>query len=645
VPDLLVELGCEELPAVACREATRQLEGLVRRELEAAGFPAAEVRVYVAPRRIAWIAAGLPAQRRTDEVRRRGPRADAPVAAREGFARRNSVSVDELVEEDGFLVAVEPAGTVAVEDAAPGVVRGVAEGIRFSKSMRWEGGRFSRPARWLVAKLDERVLTAAVFGLEAGGFSHGHRTAGQVEVGSAATYLEDVRSVRVMADRQERERAIRAGLDAAGEWADPLGKLAEVVDLVEWPAVLEGGFDQRFLELPERVVVTAMQSHQRYFPRTEAGRLLPRFLFVANGGQADVVIRGNQEVLVGRLADAEFAFAADLERGIEAMAGELDRVSFLEGGGSLAEKTRRVRELASEVASRVGLEPQQRAAAERAADLCKADLVSNLVGEFADLEGFAGSVYAERAGEGPAVVQAIAEHHLPYGFAGPQPATAAGAAVSVADRADTLATAFRLGLEPTGSRDPFGLRRSAAGLVAIVLERGWDVGLADLVGEDAAGFVLDRVEALLAEGGVTVEELRAARGSGLTEPVAVAGLARALHDAAGPARDALRDAYGRCRRIAGDVDPGALDPTALSEPAELRLAQVVGDTERRLAELAGDPAGMLEAAGGLVEPVTAFFDQVLVMADDPDVRATRLGLAARTAACIRRIGDLDELPG
>jgi len=466
-----------------------------------------------------------------------------------------------------------------------------------------------------------------------------------VGIGSASSYLADVRSVQVMADRDERERAIRAGLDAAGAWDDPLGKLTEVVDLVEWPTVLEGGFDERFLALPERVVVTAMQSHQRYFPRVGDGRLRPRFLFVANGGDPATVVRGNEEVLVGRLSDAEFAFAADLERGISAMAAELDRVSFLEGGGSLAQKTARVQELAVALAARVGLDETAQAAAAHAAALCKADLVSNLVGEFSDLEGFAGSVYAERAGEGPAVVQAIAEHHLPYGFAGPLPASPAGAVVSVADKADTLATAFQLGLEPTGSRDPFGLRRAASGLVAVVLERGWDVGLEDLLGAGGVEFVLDRVEALLTEQGVAVEELRAARGAGLTEPVAVAGLARALHAAAGAARDALRDAYGRCRRIAGDADPSAVDAALLAEPAEHALWQAVGEAERRLDELAGDPAAMLEAAGALVEPVSAFFDGVLVMAEDPAVRANRLALAARAAACLRRVGDLEQLPG
>ncbi|MGN6380607.1 MAG: glycine--tRNA ligase subunit beta, partial [Gaiellales bacterium] len=274
-----------------------------------------------------------------------------------------------------------------------------------------------------------------------------------------------------------------------------------------------------------------------------------------------------------------------------------------------------------------------------------ADLVSNLVGEFSALEGFAGSVYAARAGESEPVAVAIAEHHLPYGFGGATPATAAGAIVSVADKADTLAVAFRLGMEPTGSRDPFGLRRAAAGLVTVVLERGWDVGIDGLVGEAAVPFVLDRVEAFLTEQGVTVEEVRAARGSGLTEPVAVAQLARGLHDAAGPGRDAIRDAYGRCRRIAGDADPATIETAAFAEPAERALADAVEHAGRRMDEAVGDVPAMLAAAQELVAPVNTFFDEVLVMAEDEAVRRNRLALVARVAACLGRLGDFEQLPG
>jgi glycyl-tRNA synthetase beta chain len=638
VPELLIEIGCEELPAAACQEAERQLAGLP--VLLADRFKlSSEVTVHVAPRRLAVIVHEFSPQ----AVPARGPRADAPPQAREGFARRHGLDPAALEERDGFLWAVsEPdAGEVAAR-----VMDALVDELRFSKAMRWEGGRFSRPVRWLVAKLDDDVLPLEAFGLTAGGRSRGHRfSGGEVEIGSGSTYLDDVRSVQVMAAAGERRTHIAAGLGEAGCTDPPPGLMEEVVYLVEWPHVWQGGFDERFLELPGRVVETAMMSHQRYFPVRQDGRLLPKFVFVANGGQQDVVVRGNEEVLVGRLADAEFAFATDLERGIEAMAAELGRVSFLEGSGSLADKTSRVRGVAEALARRLGVDDETRAAAVRAAELAKADLVSNLVGEFSALEGFAGSVYAERAGESGAVAAAVAEHHLPYGFGGAMPATAAGAIVSVADKADTLATAFRLGMEPTGSRDPFGLRRAASGLVAVVLERSWDVGIQELVGEAAVPFVLDRVEALLTEQGVAVEEVRAARGSGQVEPVAVARLARWLHDAPAPERDAIRDAYGRCRRIAGDADSHEVDPELFEDPAEDLLWTALVVSEHLIGHPDVDMQKSFGGAATLAGKVATFFDEVLVMAEDEAVRRNRLALVARVAACLGRLGDFDQLPG
>ena len=345
-----------------------------------------------------------------------------------------------------------------------------------------------------------------------------------------------MRGVRVVADAAERRELIEEGLNQAGEWIDPMGKLDEVVYLVEWPMVLEGRFDERYLELPERIPITAMQSHQRYFPLVREGGLEARFAFVANGGDPPSSSQGNEEVLVGRLQDAAFALDKDIERGLDAMLAELGRVSFLEGGGSLADKSERVDEVAGQLCDRVEAEPATRDAVLRAAELCKADIVSALVAEFSDLQGYAGSVYARAAGEPEAVCDAIDQHHLPVEAGGALPAGEAGALLSIADKADTVAVAFALGAQPTGSRDPYGLRRAAAGIVAIALSRGFELGLGELMAASvhrlvaqghelkrkplesvphAVGFVLDRVEPLMLEEGVSVEEIRAARGSGV----------------------------------------------------------------------------------------------------------------------------------
>ena len=636
MPDLLIEIGCEELPAAHCRAAEAQLPAIAAGALERAGLDAEEIHVHVAPRRLAAIALGLPAERRAEPRELRGPRADAPDAARAGFARKHGLDPDRLEERDGFLWAVAGGAPTPVAELVPGLVAAAVEELQFPRTMRWPGGRFSRPIRWLVVKLGGDVVPVEHSGVRAGGASRGPRPGrSEVAIASPATYLEDLRSAGVVADAGERRSAIVQGLDGHGGWTDPMGKLEEVVYLVELPQVLEGAFDVRYLELPERIPVTAMQSHQRYFPvRDPDGRLEPRFLLVSNGGDADVVARGNEEVLVGRLEDAAFAFARDRERGIAEMVGELGRVSFLEGSGSLADKAGRLVPIVRRLCERNGVNEADTAAAMRAAELCKADLVSRLVGEFSALQGYAGSVYAAEAGEPAEVCAAVEEHHRPDEAGGTLPASAAGAAVAVADKGDTISVAFAAGLEPTGSRDPYGLRRAAAGLVAIALDRRWRVDLPELVGEDAVAFVLDRLEPLLLDEGVTIEEIRAARGTNDVEPVTVARLARDLHTFAGPRRDAVRDAYGRCRRIAGETRPGSVDAGLLADPAERALAAALERTD-----------ATLDSAAELAPVVETFFDEVLVMADDDALRRNRLTLVANVADRLGRLGDFAQLPG
>jgi glycyl-tRNA synthetase beta chain len=637
VPDLLVEVGCEELPATHCRIAEAALPGLFLAELERAGIPASRAVAHVAPRRLAVIAHGIPERRDAQRQEVRGPRADAPERARQGFARKHRLEAGALMERDGFVWAVTEGAAVPATELVSGVISAAIERLQFPRTMRWPGGRFSRPIRWVVAKVGADVVAAGVAGVSASGQSRGPRPGGgAVPIGSAGTYLDDLRAHGVIVDAGERRAAIVAGLDAAGGWTDPAGKLDEVVYLVERPSVLVGAFAVRYLELPERIPIMAMQSHQRYFPvRSAGGALEPRFLVVANGGDAGVVRRGNEEVLAGRLDDAEFAFARDREHGLAAMVAELDRVCFLEGGGSLAEKAGRLVELVDGLAERNGLGAGVRAAAALAARLCKADLVSRLVGEFSALQGYAGSVYAAEAGEPADVCAAIEEHHRPEEAGGELPASPAGALVALADKGDTIQVAFAAGLEPTGSRDPYGLRRAAAGLAAIALDRGWRLDLPSLVGDAAVGFVLDRLDPVLLDEGVTIEEVRAARGSGESEPLEVATRARDLHAFAGPRRDAVRDAYGRCARIAGETAAGTLDEALLSDQAERALAEAVS---------AGG-AATLDDAADMAPVVERFFDEVLVMSDDEAVRRNRLTLVANVRDRLRRFGDFAQLPG
>jgi glycyl-tRNA synthetase beta chain len=676
MPDLLVEIGCEELPALACRDAEQQLEEFLPLMLVndyGIVTDRGDVKVYVTPRRLAVCVADLGSELPPKPSSIKGPRVDSGDMALVGFARKHHIEVADLEHRGGFVWANRVGEPTPMTDVIKALVPDMVGRLKFDRVMRWPGGRFSRPIRWLVVKFGEDVVEVSVMGVISGAESHGHRTAGgEVRIGSASSYLEDVRGVRVVADAAERRELIELGLNQAGEWIDPMGKMDEVVYLVEWPVVMEGRFDQRYLELPERVAITAMQSHQRYFPLVRDGGLEPRFAFVANGGDPAVVVAGNEEVLVGRLEDAAFAFGKDLERGLEAMLAELGRVSFMEGGGSLAEKSERVQEVAGQLCDRVEADAETRDAVLRAARLCKADIVSGLVAEFSDLQGYAGSLYAARSGEPPAVCEAIDQHHRPVEAGGPLPTNEAGALLAIADKTDTVAVALALGAQPTGSRDPYGLRRAAAGIVAIALERGFELGLGELMAAsvhglvaqgydlkrkpleavpDAVGFVLDRVEPAMLEEGVTVEEIRAARGSGVTGPLPLAALCRALRDARGSeSLAALRDAYGRCVRIASKAaeEAAAAVDTSLFEMDEERglcAALTVADIEIADAAARRDFTAALDAAAAMVAPINGYFEAVMVMADDPVIRANRLKLLADVASTLRLVGDFEQLPG
>ena len=463
MPSLLFEIGCEELPASACREAEAQLRERWLPEL-------GEGIVCVGPRRVALLVSEV-AEREPDRWVQ-GPPEHLREKAASGFARKQGVTEDELEVRDGFL-GVVVTGRPASE-ALPEKLGAIVHGLSFGKSMTWEkdGLRFSRPARWLCAKLDKRTLHIEAAGLTSGHLTYGHRfTGGEVELPRADEYLDVLRAAGVEPDQDERRRQILEGLDAIGGWRDPAGVIEEVVFLVESPIVLAGSFDERFLELPPRVVETAMQSHQRYFPLEGA-----RFAFVANGGDPDVVVAGNERVLEGRLEDAHFTFERDVAKGIEALAAELGAITFVAGAGTFADKAARLQELVGELG---GGE-----ASREAARLAKADQAAELVREFPDLEGHIGAEYARLAGFPEGVCAGIEEQYLPDSADGALPNTEQGRVLAAAEKVDNLTVSFALGQRPTGSRDPHGLRRAAIGLCRLAVEGGLEIDVAALVARD-----------------------------------------------------------------------------------------------------------------------------------------------------------------
>ena len=576
-----------------------------------------------------------------------------PTDAARGFARSSGISVEELERRDEYVWARVPGESIvgALPERLPPLVRGLA----FSKSMVWEAGgfRFARPVRWLLAKFDGETLRVALDGLTSGDETYGHRwTHPQpVKIANAGTYEKRVRAVGVEPDAPARRREIVEALEAIGDWSDPAGVLDEVVHLVEKPLVLDAEFDERFLQLPERVIVTAMQSHQRYFPLGGAG-----FAVVANAGEPEIVRTGHTQVLESRLEDATFTFERDVAVGIEGLAAKLGSIVFVQGAGTYADQSgrlvRRGEALGGGEASR------------EAARLAKADLASELVREFPELQGYICGEYARLAGFPEAVAAAIEEQYLPDAAGGPLPSTDAGKALAAADKIDTLTVAFGLGQRPSGSRDPYGLRRAAIGLCRLALEGGLRIDVRELVAldhkllvaqsaelvadfdpADVGEFVAERLEGLL---DVPVEFVRAARRSAVGELGGMGRLALKLASLKPDVLETLHTAYTRADRLGGKADEvaGALDRALLVEDAERAVAaaleKVEAELSSRVAAQEFDEAVAIAAEVG--PPLARFFDEVLVMADDRSVRANRLRLLVEVRDALGTLGDFSQLP-
>lgn len=680
---LLIELGCEELPAGACRTAEREAGAIVERFLTERRLAPSAVSVCVTPRRIAVIADDVPAEQPSETVVHRGPPERAArdedggwSKAAVGFARKHGLAPEGLGVEDGLLVAVVEASAEPLEAHAQDLVDALIEGLQMPKNMRWGAGplRFSRPIRTLVVLHGDRVLPAAVQGVASDRVVRGHRVRRPwFDLAAVDDYVAELGGAGVAAATADRREVIETLLTAraaerGARWEDPGGVLGEVVYLVEWPDVIIGSIQERHLSLPEPVLITAMQSHQRYLPlRDDSGLLVPAFATVVNSDPlaTDVVRAGNERVLAGRLDDAEFSLGKDRERGLEAMAADLERITYHQRLGSLAARTTRLRSLAGLLAESAGADADAAAAADEAARLAKADLASTLVGEFAELQGIVGADYARAAGLGEGIATAIREQYLPDGAGRPVPETLPGALVALADRIDQLVGVVAVGERPTGSRDPYALRRAALGIVEIQARFGLPLDLTSLVGrayalleeqgadlelslEETADFVvpfvLDRVDQVVGDEGVPVDVQRAARGAGLVDPARLAALARALHAAADA--PALAAAHGAVNRLSRIADPDQADAAVVAErlvvAEEHALLAAIQDLGPGIAA-APEPAAALDRAAELAPAVDALFEAVMIVDPDPAVRAQRLALVQAALDAFAPLGDLTRL--
>lgn len=700
MPDLLYEIGCEELPPGDVASGERQLEAAVPAALEEGRLPYRSMEAFATPRRLAILCRGLEGQQEPTVEERRGPPADraydaegAPTQAARGFAEGAGISVGDLVtrsteQGDYVFSRVEHPGRPAAEVLPELLVR-VAEGLVFPKTMRWDasGVRFPRPIRWLVALLDRDVLPVRYAGLEAGRHSRGHRVfhPGAVELSEASAYPERLAEAGVVVRRSERREWVAAAAQEAAEELDgtPIlhaEVLDEVADLVERPVGLVGRFDDRYLELPRQVLITVMESHQRYFGVEDAeGRLLPGFVCVSNADPANAatIVSGNERVLRARLEDARFFFQEDLDRTLSARVDELGGLVLHGRLGTMLDKAQRVSRLAGQVAGWLGLSDADGETAEKAAELCKADLLTHLVYEFPELQGVMGREYAKRdprlqeelGGRLDGVAEAVYEHYLPRFPSDDLPSSEAGVALSLADRLDTLVGYLGIGLEPSGSEDPFALRRQATGFAQISLERGVGVPVREAVGEAhrafaeqgvelespqtctgrVMGLLRARAEALLEREGTPRLFIDAAAKGPWGDLADLAARARAvwsMHRSGGlhSLAVAYERAFNLSREASAGVDEAALEHAAEQELySELRAAE--GVVRERTA--ARDYMGALDSLGSLVEVIEVFFDKdrgVLVMDPDERLRRNRLALLRRTADLFGQIADLSVVP-
>lgn len=685
---LAFEIGTEEIPAFDLHRATLQLEKLVPEALDAVRIPHGDVAVYTTPRRLIAIVADVADETEALEEVFRGPSAkiafDAdgnPTKAATGFARGKGVDVDALErrEENGveYVFATKSIAARDVAELLPGVLEGVITGTSWPKSCRWgtTSEYFSRPVRWLVALLDERVIPVRFAGLTAGNLTRGHRflAPGPHEVATAADLLGVVEAAHVVSSEQAREAVIREGVAQAeqrtGARAElPEKTLLEVVNLCEQPTVLVGTFDEEFLRVPEEIIVDAMLMHQRYFPLYDAdGKLTNNFIVVSNGdpAHADTITGGNERVVRARLSDAKFFYEEDLKHPLETYVDRLDEVVFQETLGTMKEKADRIVALAKHLAADAQLSEANAADAERAAYLAKADLVTNAVVEFTSVQGVMGSYYAAACGESDQVARAIADHYRPRFSGDEPPASDVGRIVAMADKLDTVCGLFAVGQGPTGSSDPFALRRSAIGIVAM-LEAGLPVSLAaaidaalgtyqdagidfdrDAIRAEVADFFVTRTKVMLRDGGCSHDTMDAVLATGVEEPAQIIARTYVLEAerlGAPEAFDDLATAYARANNLR-DADLGVEVDEALLSDAERALLAATDEAAACVKEaLAVDHFGAaLAALAALRAPIDAFFEDVLIMDDDLALRENRLRLLNRFVAVFAHVADFGKM--
>ena len=680
---LLFEIGTEEIPAKFMPGILDQLKGLAEKKLQELRVPFTSVTVFGTPRRMTFIADGVEETQASTVVESKGPSikiafgADgAPSKAAQGFARGQGIAVEDLVVRGEYVYAVKQLTGQAVIELLPAFLTDIVESLSFPKNMRWADHdfRFVRPIRWLVALLDDKIIPIEITGVKSGRNTIGHRflSKGEVEIATAGDYEKVLREHFVLVDQDERRKIIRQQVEELAQKEGGVAEidedlLEEVVYLVEYPTALCGHFDDKFLTLPKEAVITPMREHQRYFPvLTADGKLLAKFITVRNGNSEglDIVAHGNERVLRARLSDAEFFFNEDRKIKLEERLEKLKTVVFQEGLGNIYDKSVRLADIAMTLKKNLNVQVDEDTL-QRTALLSKTDLVTGMVCEFTELQGVMGREYALLDGEKPEVAQGIFEHYLPR-FAGDElPTTDIGRLVGVADKIDNIAATFSRGLIPTGSQDPYALRRQAIGIINILVDGNYHLPLLKTIiavlgmlnvpaaknGELLAQlqeFFMQRVKNMMGDQGIRYDVIDAVLSEKANDDIVdlfVRAKALAEYVATPEAAESIQ-AFTRvanlCKKAEGE---DIIKESLFVEPAEKELYEVVCRLQKEtIPALVGyNYAEVLKLMNEVSAPVNKFFDTVMVMDKDENVKNNRLALLVQVKETASMVGDLSAI--
>lgn len=679
--DLLFEIGAEEIPAGFMPNILGQLKTLAETKLNDAHLPFESIATYGTPRRLALIVKGLADTSAEISERHKGPSAsiayDAdgnPTKAAIGFARGKGLDVADLVVEDGYIYAETKTAGVPAKDIVTDMLPQLITGLNFPKSMHWGNldAKFVRPVRWLVALLDEEVIPVEFATVKSSNVTRGHRFLGadEITIKNAASYVDTLKENFVMVDQDARRELISkqlhdiaASKNASIVWDDDL--LEEINYLVEWPTALCGGFEESYLALPDAAIITPMKDHQRYFPLVDQdGKLLPMFLTVRNGSDhsIEVVQAGNERVLRARLDDAKFFFNEDRKKPLIDRQDGLTKIVFQEGLGNLADKTERLLTLGRVFSEECELHEDARVVLERATELAKTDLTTGMVTEFTELQGVMGKEYALLDGESPEVAEAIFEQYLPR-FAGDVlPQTEAGKVLSIIDKIDNIVATFSRGLIPTGSQDPYALRRQTIGILNILLNSEWNISLRPIIVEsmNLLNVPAEKQDELLGQ----VEEFITLRLKNIfldrevphhvidlllsNNELSVAdaeGLVKALLANRIDENVELVQAFTRMYNLVKDVTYTGVDESLLKEDAERALYEAATKASEASIDAwdNNDYDAVVAVPATLVPTINTFFEDVMVMDKDEAIKANRLQLVRLAYSVMAIIGDISAL--